>query len=79
MILAVALLNGCGSDARRPPPIPDTTGEQAAGPDDAHCRAVARGRADDARANGYGLTIEESVYRETYEECMAWLTRNKPE
>lgn len=79
LALVAMLLDGCGSDARGTLPVPATVEEQAAGPDEAHCRAVAKQRADDAHANGYEFAVEERVYQETYDDCMAWRSRNKPD
>jgi hypothetical protein len=39
---------------------------------DAHCVAVARQRATDARANGYSIEMEDTIYQGTYKDCVAW-------
>lgn len=39
---------------------------------DSHCQAVARQRAADARANGYRLDMETTIYDGTYKDCVAW-------
>jgi hypothetical protein len=79
LALTAPLLDGCGTDMRESPPISPTAEEQALRPDGAHCRAVARERADDAQTNGYGVEIEDAVYQETYQDCMAWHARDKPQ
>ena len=71
IILATALnfLAGCetGTD------IPAVSEQAVEHPElgDVHCRAVARQRADDAWANGYGLQIQNSVFAEAYRGCVA--------
>jgi hypothetical protein len=42
---------------------------------DAHCQAVARQRANDARANGYSIEIADSVFSEAYQDCMVELSK----
>jgi hypothetical protein len=76
LAMSTILLNGCGSAPPEPPPAAERAEAQPPQPDEMHCRAVARERADDTLANGYGFNIEESVYQETYSECMAWRTRD---
>lgn len=44
---------------------------------DSHCQAVARQRAADARANGYSLDMEKTIYDGTYQDCMAWDTSHR--
>lgn len=71
-LAAAGLLVGCGTETEQPtvnlaiPPPEATTS------DSLHCGAVARERADDALMNGYGFQIEESVFQEAYQDCMAW-------
>lgn len=79
LALVATLLVGCGTDVRDPLPVPGTVGDQTLTPDEAHCNAIARQRADDAHANNYEFAIEDRVYQETYDDCMAWRRRNKPE
>jgi hypothetical protein len=80
MIVFVAALNllaGCGTDAgsmRTSNQLPAVSGdvvEHQPPLGDAHCRAVARQRADDARMNGYSFQIESSVRAEAYQDCLA--------
>jgi hypothetical protein len=71
------LLHGCSSDFPEPSFVPATSNAGTLAPDGAHCRAVARERADDALANGYGFGIEESVYQETYDDCLTWRRRDQ--
>jgi hypothetical protein len=78
LALVALLLDGCGSAPLNPRPDTGVVDTQPVQPDEMHCRIVARERADDALANGYGFEIEASVYRETYDECMAWRSRGKP-
>jgi hypothetical protein len=66
------LLAGCATDVQQSSAIPGTPAEEAVSPDDAHCRSVARQRANDALVNGYGLQIQQSVFREAYQDCMTW-------
>ena len=72
LLLAMALLDGCGSAPAEAPHV----AAQPLQPGELHCRAVARERANDSLANGYSFDIEESVYRETYDECMSWRARD---
>jgi hypothetical protein len=67
-------LVGCGTEVQ-PPNVTGVDAPQSIAPDDAHCSAVARERANDALANGYGLQIEESVFQESYDDCVAWRAR----
>ena len=78
MVIATVFPGGCESDIQMPPELSGTVAEQPATPDEAHCRAVAEERAADALANGYGFEVEQSVYQETYGDCMTWRAR-KPE
>ena len=78
LVIASALPGGCRSDIQMPPALSGTMTEQPITPDEAHCRAVAAERADDAHANGYGFEVEQSVNQETYRDCMTWRAR-KPE
>jgi hypothetical protein len=39
---------------------------------DAHCRAVAAQRADDARASGMDSDMQQIVRDGTFRNCMAW-------
>jgi hypothetical protein len=48
------------------------------GPYDAHCKAVARQRAADARANGYSFNMADVVYDGTYKDCVVWDTLHGP-
>jgi hypothetical protein len=75
--MSAVLLHGCASAPSGPLPAEGAAEIQPLSADDGHCRAGARERADDARANGYGLDIEESVYRETYDGCAEWQARGK--
>ena len=68
---AAGFLAGCGTEVQ-PPNVTGVDATQAIVPDDAHCSAVARERANDALANGYGFEIEESVFQESYADCVAW-------
>ena len=68
---AAALLVGC-TDVLTSATKPESPAEETGTPDNIHCRNVARGRADDALTNGYGLQIEERVFQEAYQDCMAW-------
>jgi hypothetical protein len=77
LILGLTLLDGCVSDIFAPPPAVTAVDMQSLQPDEADCLAVARERAEDALANGYDFNIEESVYREAYDDCMAWRRRNR--
>jgi hypothetical protein len=77
LLAAVPLLHACGSDRQEPLSRSETIDASPLSPDQEHCRAVARERADDALANGYGLEVEDSMYRETYDECISWRIRNK--
>jgi hypothetical protein len=45
-------------------------------PVDAHCVAVARQRAMDARENGYDVDMEDTIYQGTYKDCAAWDARH---
>lgn len=76
-VLAIipALLAGCGNVMQGAPTI--STIEQEPAPD-SHCSAVARQRAEDALANGYGFGIEDTVYRESYADCISWRERHSP-
>lgn len=74
----MALLCGCGSESQEPPLMSGPAAATGISPDDAHCRAVARQRANDALANGYGFEIEDSVYLETYRDCAEWRARKPP-
>lgn len=78
LVVGAALLDGCGTDLPEPAPVAAPANAQPPEPDEIHCGAVARERADDALANGYGFDIEESVYQETYDDCLAWRRRDKP-
>ena len=70
LIAALTLLSGCGhTDETQSNPT--TNVEHEALPADSHCQAVARQRANDARANGYSLQIEDSVFSEAYQDCVA--------
>ena len=80
MIVFAAVLNllaGCGTDTgsmRTSDQLPAVSGdvvEDRPPPGSAHCRAVARQRADDARTNGYSFQIENSVFAEAYQDCVA--------
>jgi outer membrane lipopolysaccharide assembly protein LptE/RlpB len=66
------LLAGCATHVQQSTVIPGPPAEEAVSPDDAHCQSVARQRASDALVNGYGLQIQESVFREAYRDCMTW-------
>ena len=68
---AAGFLAGCGTEVQ-PPNVTGVDATQTIVPDDAHCIAVARERANDALANGYGFQIEESVFQESYADCVAW-------
>jgi hypothetical protein len=78
LLVATALLGGCGSESQEPPAISGPAAALGISPEDVHCRAVARQRATDALANGYGFEIEDSVYQETYRDCMDWRTHELP-
>jgi hypothetical protein len=56
--------------ASPPPPAPPITPSPAA--PDAHCKAVARQRADDAAASGLDRETQEIVRHGTYANCLAW-------
>jgi hypothetical protein len=71
---AAGFLSACAADIPQTPVILGRSADEAVAPDDAHCQAVARERADDALANGYGLQIEQGILQETYQDCMAWRT-----
>lgn len=63
------------------PPQPSTPAPEegaAANPVNAHCDAVARQRAADARANGYSFKMETVVYDGTYKDCVAWDSEHAP-
>lgn len=77
LALSLTLADGCSSDLTQPP-IAAAANTQTVQTDEIHCGAVARERADDALANGYGFDIEASVYQETYDDCLAWRRRDKP-
>jgi len=72
---AAALLAGCGAETEQPMVNPQIPAQEAATSDAAHCSAVALERANDALMNGYGFGIEESVFQEAYQDCMAWRSR----
>jgi hypothetical protein len=72
---AAGLLAGCGTDTHQPAANGEIPAQGAATPDGIHCSAVARERANDALTNGYGFQIEESVFQEAYQDCMAWRAR----
>jgi hypothetical protein len=67
-------LAGCGTDVPQFSAISRMPAKESVSPDDAHCRSVGRQRANDALMNGFGLQIQESVFHEAYEDCMAWRT-----
>lgn len=69
---AAGVLAGCGTEMDQSPTSGGSAAPAGMSPVEAHCSAVARERADDALMNGYGFQIEESVFREAYEDCMAW-------
>jgi len=73
-VAAAGFLAGCGTEVQ-PPNVTGVGATQVIAPEDAHCGAVARERANDALVNGYGLQIEESVFQESYSDCMAWRVR----
>lgn len=75
LFIAIAFLGGCASD-RLNRAAATAVDAQSLPPGALHCLAVARERADDALANGYAFDIEESVYRETYGDCVAWRARD---
>jgi len=68
----LSLLTGCTTNADDQ--SLSAMSEQAAGhyisPDDSYCRDVARQRAADARANGYSLELETSIFQGTYRDCI---------
>ena len=76
-VAALAFLAACGSA-----PVSWLTSNAESGseqgandareglPKDEHCTVIARQRADDARANGYDLKIENSVFAEAYRDCI---------
>jgi len=81
VVAAAAFLFGCETDDEYWPPFHDSAGNSpaqseasspATPPYDAHCHAVAHQRAADARANGYSIEMEETVYQGTYKDCMSW-------
>jgi hypothetical protein len=64
--------NGAGQTA-----APETSSSETSGaPVNAHCDQVARQRAADARANGYTLEMEDTIYQGTYRDCVAWDSRH---
>jgi len=71
---ATGFLAACGTEVQ-PPNVSGVDAAQALAPVNAHCNAVARERADDALANGYGFQVEESVFQESYDDCMTWRAR----
>lgn len=72
LAVTAGLLVGCATETDQPAAGVEIPADGAATPDGAHCSAVARARANDALANGYGFQIEESVFQEAYQDCMAW-------
>ncbi|HEX4160620.1 MAG TPA: hypothetical protein VHY79_19290 [Rhizomicrobium sp.] len=77
LLVGAAILDGCGTAPPEAPRVGGGVETQPALPDELHCRAVARARADDALANGYGFEIDARLYREAYDECMEWRAHNK--
>ena len=63
-----------------PQPLATPVTEMAAvaTPYDEHCKAVARQRAADARANGYSFDMADTVYDGTYKDCVAWDSQHGP-
>jgi hypothetical protein len=45
---------------------------EAAAPDDARCKALARQRAADSAAYDYDEEAQQQIYRGTYASCMEW-------
>jgi hypothetical protein len=43
---------------------------------DAHCRAVARQRGEDAAANGIAGDLQREIFDGTYSDCMEWQARH---
>ena len=72
LLAATAGLLGCGTEIDQSPTNGGSPVQAEAVPDDVHCSAVARQRADDALTNGYSFQIEASVFQEAYQDCMAW-------
>ena len=70
--MAIGFFAGCASDVQQFPTVPVQVASGAATAEDTHCRAVARDRANDALANGYGFQIGESIFQESYRDCMTW-------
>ena len=81
LIALLSLVAACESDTdpqrgtRKIPVTPIEGVAQRHG--DSHCRAVAGQRADDARANGYGFEVENSVFAEAYQDCFASHAENR--
>lgn len=79
-VAAAILLAGCETDDDSWRPSHYIANEErgpAAQPQtvdtiDLHCQGVARQRAADARANGYSLDMEKTIYDGTYKDCVAW-------
>lgn len=79
LAICTAFLEECENTPPQPALTPDTVDMQSLQPDEIHCRTIASERAYDALANGYGFSVEDRVHQKTYDDCMAWRTRNKPE
>jgi hypothetical protein len=75
--VVLILLAGCGTDtesSRTSSPLPAESEAVAGHPissRDAYCHSVARQRANDAWANGYGIEVENGVSVEAYRNCIA--------
>jgi len=86
LVIAAALpLAACGSvngwiggagDPVYPPggPVVARTAP-AASPFAAKCTETAQARSSDAAGQGFGDTVVQSVYQETYANCMEWSAR----
>ena len=77
-IATLIVLAGCAHGAEiwsAPPDDGPAMSDHKSLQGDAHCQAVARQRANDARANGYSIEIADSVFSEAYQDCMVELSK----
>lgn len=54
------------------PPVAAAPALQAAAPDDARCKALAKQRAADSAAYDYDEAAQRQIYQGTYKSCMDW-------
>lgn len=60
------------------PPLAEVAAVAVPSPYSEHCKAVARQRASDARANGYSFGMADTIYDGTYKDCVAWDMQHGP-